>query len=895
MTGDLIRARFLEFFAQHEHLVLPSAKLRPDDPTTHFTSAGMQPFVPYFLGVEQPPSRRVATAQKCLRADDLDEVGYTARHLSFFEMLGNFSFGDYFKEEAIAWGWQFVIEGLELDPELLWVSVYEHDDEAAAIWRDSVGVRPERIVRFGMADNWWGPVGNSGPCGPCSEIFLDRGPAWGAAADPTQDEGGDRYVELWNLVFQQYNATTSKKELMATGKLPAPLPRPGIDTGAGLERIAAAMQGVSTVFESDLLAPLCDAVVARAQAGGARVAYGDDPQATAAVRRIADHVRALTFAITDGIFPSNKAGGYVLRQILRRAARFGRLSLGLNEPFLYELVPAVVDRFGTAYPELQASQAAVTAQVRAEEERFAETLDHGLPRLEEELDAAGPQLTGERAFYLYETFGVPLEVQTEIAAERGQSVDVDAFEQIRGSRESTAIASGFTGHGDFGADLLDGLPATNFAPEAGACTAQVLAIVRDAEFDAARGIVSAGDVLDAAGPGEITVVLDATPFYGEAGGQVGDTGALSAPGLRAEVLDTRRDKAGHWLHRARIVEGELRRGATVEAAIDTARRDAIRRAHTATHLLHAALRARLGDHVAQAGSLVEPDRLRFDFSHFAALTPEDLAAVEEAVNDGIWADRSLDIGEHSIDEARALGALMFFGDKYGQRVRVVRIGEPEAATSIELCGGTHVGHTGEIRGLRVLSESSIGSGLRRIEALTGRLAADYTRSFETRLREVAAVLRAPVAEVPERVNALQSRLRDAERQLAAAQAAQSAGQADQLLAGAETIGGQTVVAAVVSAADADSLKALVDDLAEQGGAAVLLGAALDGKVLLVAKASDAAVAAGAHAGNAVRAAAQVAGGGGGGRPQFAQAGGRDVARLDDAVAAGLAAWRDQLS
>ncbi|MBI5835002.1 MAG: alanine--tRNA ligase [Armatimonadetes bacterium] len=897
MTGDLIRARFLEFFQGHDHLVLPSAKLRPDDPTTHFTTAGMQPFVPYFLGNEQPPQRRIATCQKCLRSDDLDEVGYTARHLSFFEMLGNFSFGDYFKKEAIAWGWEFVLQGLELDPELLWVSVYENDDDAAAIWRDYVGVKPERIVRFGMADNWWGPVGNSGPCGPCSEIFLDRGPAWGDATDPTQDEGGDRYVELWNLVFQQYNATCSKKELMATRQVPDPLPAPGIDTGAGLERIAAAMQGVSTVFETDLMRPLCDAVIERARVGGTTVVYGADKETTAAVNRISDHIRALTFAITDGIFPSNKAGGYVLRQILRRAARFGRMRLGLAQPFLHELVPAVVARYSELYPELVSGQATVVAQVKAEEERFSETLNQGIPRLEDELSGCGGSLSGERAFFLYETYGVPIEVQVEVATEQSVTVDVASFEHIRTSRERSAIAVGFTGHGDFGDDLLADVPPTTFVGYGETSSqAKVLSVLVDAKLDETRGLITEAESCDTAVGGGLTIILDRSPFYGESGGQVGDTGRLTADGVVVEISDTRRDKNGRWLHLGRVAEGALRVGTTVTASVDIARRDAIRRAHTATHLLHAALRRRLGEHVAQAGSLVEPDRLRFDFSHFSGLSADDLAAVEAETNERILANHPLRIEEHSIEEARRLGALMFFGEKYGKSVRVVNVGaEFGMGLSTELCGGTHAAATGNIGSVRIVSEASVGSGIRRVEALTGLAALDYGRSSESRLREVAATLKAPVAEVSDKLDALQARLREAERQLAAAQAASASGQVDDLLAGRRDIAGVAVVAAVVVAADADSLKALADDLCDKlGDGVALLGAALGDKVLVVAKASDSAVARGAHAGNSVKAAAQVAGGGGGGRPAFAQAGGRDVAKLDEAVAAGLAALEAQL-
>ncbi len=901
MTGDEIRRRFLEFFEAREHLVLPSAKLLPDDPTTYFTSAGMQPFVPYFLGNERPPQPRVATCQKCLRADDLDEVGETSRHLTFFEMLGNFSFGDYFKKEAIEWGWEFVLQGLELDPALLWVSVYEKDDEAAEIWHRHVGVPKERIVRFGMADNWWGPVGNSGPCGPCSEIFLDRGPDWGDAASPVEDEGGDRYVELWNLVFQQYNSSMSKKDLMKTGEVPTPLPAPGIDTGAGLERIAAAMQGVSTVFESDLLRPLCDAVIRLANEHGGRYEYLVDRDVTAAVNRIADHARALTFAICDGIFPSNKAGGYTLRQVVRRAARFGRLRLGLEQPFVWRLTEDVAQRYEAVYPEVRQGLAAVQAIIKQEEERFAEALDNGIPRLEEQLaalrDQGGTQLAGQSAFFLYETFGVPIEVQVEVAAEQGCTVDVAQFEDIRTNRERVAIAKDFEGHGDFGDDLLADLPATEFVgygqPQADSA---LLAILTAPEVDPTRGLVVGGERLEQlVAPAEATLVLARTPFYAESGGQVGDHGQITAGEARFEVAETHKDKNGRWLHAGRLVAGTLHLGATVSGQIDPARRQPVQRAHTATHLLHAALRERLGQHVAQAGSLVEPDRLRFDFSHFAALSPEDIAAIEQRVNERIMANEPLLIAEKALDEARKLGALMFFGEKYGSVVRVVNVGEAYGQISTELCGGCHVARTGDIGQLRLVTEGSVGSGVRRVEALTGAAALDYAREHEARLRDVAAVVKATPTEAADRVQALLAQVRHLERELAAQQQQSAAGVAESLIAQAESLGGVPVVAAALGETEVDAVKALADDLCDRlADGVALLGTAAGGKVVVVCKAADSAVAQGVHCGDVVKAAAQAAGGGGGGRPNFAQAGGRDAAKLAEAVAAGLAKLREQL-
>lgn len=901
MSGDEIRRRFLEFFEAREHLILPSAKLLPDDPTTHFTTAGMQPFVPYFLGNERPPARRIATCQKCLRADDLDEVGYTARHLSFFEMLGNFSFGDYFKRDAIAWGWEFVREGLELDPERLWVSVYESDDEAAAIWADHVGVPRERIVRFGMKDNWWGPVGNSGPCGPCSEIFLDRGPEWGDAPTPVEDEG-DRYVELWNLVFQQYNATMSKADLMRTGTVPEPLPAPGIDTGAGLERIAAAMQGVSTVFESDLLRPICDAVIELAARDGCGpVTYGEDRDTTAAINRIADHARALTFTICDGMFPSNKAAGYVLRQIVRRAARIGRLRLGLTRPFVYRLAAAVAARYESVYPEVRLGLRTAEEVIRQEEERFAEALDTGIPRLEEELDAVAERgetvLSGAQAFFIYETFGVPIEVQAEVAAERGLQVDAEGFEAARTSRESVHIAADFEGHGDFADDLLADIPPTLFTGyEQDHGSATVLALLSGARLDEARGLITGGELVERAEAGsEVVAVLDRTPFYAEAGGQIGDVGELSGDGARLTVADTRKDKNARWLHYARVADGAVRVGQVLQAAVDSGRRDAIRRAHTATHLLHAALRARLGAHVAQAGSLVEPDRLRFDFSHPSALSDDDRAAVEDAVNAMILANHPMSIAEMPIGEARRRGALMFFGEKYGQVVRVVNVGTEYGQVSTELCGGTHVRRTGDIGQCRVITESSVGSGVRRVEALTGLAALAYAREQEARLREAAARLKVPAGELLGGVDRLLARVQELAAELSAARSSGRGDEAARLVADADLVGSTLVVARAMPALSVDELKLLADDLcARLDPGVALLGTTAGGKVVLVCKATDSAVALGAHAGEVVKAAAAAAGGGGGGRPSFAQAGGRDPEKLEDAIAAGLSALRAQL-
>jgi len=891
MTGKEIREKFLDFFRGKDHLVLPSAALIPEDPSTLFTSAGMQPFVPYFLGNEKPPHPRLATVQKSLRADDVDEVGHTARHCTFFEMLGNFSFGDYFKKEAIAWGWEFVREHLGLPAEWLWVSVYEEDEEAADLWAEVVGVPRDRIVRFGKKDNWWGPVGASGPCGPCSEIFLDRGPEYGSEESPAKGSG-DRYVELWNLVFQQFDQQPD-------GRL-EPLPQPGIDTGAGLERVAAAMQGVPTIFETDLMKPIIDRLLELVHEDGrAEVSYGANAADDVALKVIADHSRALTFALADGAFPSNKGRGSVLRRLLRRAAFYGR-QLGLEEPFLHQLPPTIADVMGDVYPEVRERMAMVTDAIKAEEEGFLRTLDRNLPRVEEALAAARAagqeRVDGGVAFDLLSTYGVPLEMVEQMAAAEGLTVDREGFAEAEEQHRRVSSTDEEFSHGDLADDALKDLPPDTpfLGYEQDTATATVRAIAVGAGLDPDRNILTGGERREALGEGEEGfVVLDRTPFYAEAGGQVGDIGVWEWEGGRAAVTNTLKDKNNRFLHLVRTLEGALLTvGAEVTAQVDAARRDRIRRAHTATHLLHRALRKELGPHVAQAGSLVEPERLRFDFSHYAAVPPDQLARIEAEVNENILANWPVEAVQTTLQEARAEGALALFGEKYGAEVRLVRVGN----LSRELCGGTHVRATGDIGLLCIVSEGSIGAGLRRLEALVGRAALDYLHRREAILTAAVAQVGAQTAEqLPARIEALQQRVRDLEAELERLQRQGAKERVQDLVSRAETVNGARLLATAVEGVEPKALQDLADELcAALNRGVVILGLAAGAKVSFVCKVADVLVSRGVHAGDIVRAAAQVAGGRGGGRPTFAQAGGKDPSKLAEALARGAEVARDQL-
>jgi alanyl-tRNA synthetase len=851
MDANGLRRAFLDFFVARDHVEVPSAGLVPHHPRAPlFTNAGMNQFIPYFLGEEIPPYRRATSVQKCVRVrgkhDDIEQVGRTPKHATFFEMLGNFSFGDYFKQDAIVWAWELLTEVLGFDGDRLWVTVYDDDDEAAGIWVDQVGVPPARIQRTGE-DNFW-EMGDTGPCGPCSELHFDRGPEWGAGGGPVG--GGEaRFVELWNLVFQTYDRQPS-------GEL-VPLPKPCIDTGAGFERMLTVLQGVRSLWETDVLRPL----VARAEALTGR-RYGDDAEVDVALRVLADHARTMSFMISDGVFPSNEDRGYVLRRIIRRAVLRANL-LGTARPVCPGLVEAVVEVMGEAYPDLAHNADFVSGVAAREEERFRGALRAGMALLEAEL-ATGEVIGGETAFKLHDTHGFPIELTREIAAGRGARLDDQGFALAmeRQREQSREAGKGKSENGSTNLasyrEIVEQFGPTMFTGYAGLeGRARVLAVLAGEE------------------EGTVEIFLDRTPFYAESGGQVGDTGTLwTATGL-AQVVDTTAALPGLHRHVAVVGEGHIAAGQEAEAVVDAERRAAIRRNHTATHLLHWGLRQVLGTHVKQQGSLVAPDRLRFDFTHYAPVSRAELDRIEDLVNAQILADMAVVTEELPRAEAEAKGAIAFFGDKYGERVRVVHAGE----RSVELCGGTHVDRLGMIGPVEVVSESSIGSNLRRVEALTGTATLERLRANEARLAHAAGLLKASPEELTAAIERRLAELRDAQDQLRAARHAGAAGEAAALAAQAQ----EGVVVARRDGLDGDQLRELaVATLARPGARVVVLGGSPEaGKVSLVAAVEKGFV---LGAPELVSGAARLVGGGGGGRnPELAMAGGRDAARLDEAL------------
>ena len=893
-TGDEIRSAYLRFFEERGHLVMPSASLIPaGDPTLLLTSAGMVPFKPYYAGDEVPPNRRLASVQKCFRTTDIDVVGDRTHH-TMFEMLGNFSIGDYFKREAIGWAWEFCTDVLGLAPERLWVTVHDSDDEAEAIWRDEVGVDERRIVRCGDADNFWGPAGDEGACGPSSEIHYDNDPSLGFDASPCSDDVG-RFVEIWNLVFPQfYQAKDGARSL---------LPAPGIDTGMGLERVTAIMQGVLSAYETDLLAPVVKKVE---EIAGKE--YGDGADADVAIRVVVEHARSATFLIADGVVPANEGRGYVLRRVIRRGIRFSR-KLGITESFLPQVAETVIGRMGGMYPELIEHQRFVLRSLEAEEERFDEAIAAGMPLLDEMIAKGGP-VGGEDAFLLYDTYGFPLDLTQEVAREHGLGVDVEGFErEMDAQRQRGREAARFGGDRDVNrlyGSLTTG-PTEFLGYSAMEAETTVVGLLRGGETVPR---VEAGD--------QVEIILRATPFYPEGGGQVGDTGEIRVlPGRpstgsgrvgtratsgRAEensssatilVSDTQKPVGDLIVHVATITEGALALGNTVHATVDAERRLDIMRNHTATHLLHAVLRDILGSHVRQAGSLVAPDRLRFDFTHVEGVTPEELERIEAMVNDEVRGDLALVKREESYRDATARGALAFFGERYGDSVRTIQIGE-ETPVSFELCGGTHLDRTGQIGFFRILSESSVGTGVRRIEAVTGRGAESWVSERLRLLDEVSAKLHAPPTEASQRVDALLAQVDEARKATSAGQREASRHEAEELLATAEQVGGVTVLAARTSAADVDALRETGDWLRDKlGSGIVVLGGVFGDRPSVIAMVTQDLVDSGFNAGDIVKAAAAKMGGGGGGRPQSAQAGGREASQLPDALEAAVAWVREK--
>jgi len=846
-------------------VILPGSSLvLLDDPTTLFTSAGMQQFVPSFRGQAPIPAPRAATCQRCLRIDDLEKVGKTPAHETFFEMLGNFSFGDYFKKEAIAWGWEFVTRHLQLPRESLWISVYPSDDEAFSVWRGDINIPEDRIFR--LEDNWWPSGGGLGPCGPDSEIFYDMGEKWGCGR-PECGPGCDcgRFPEIWNLVFQQFNREPS-------GDL-SPLPTRNIDTGMGLERAAAVVQGKSSIFECDLFAPIMDRIMSLARAEPSQ-------QTDEAARIIADHSRAIAFAVADGVTPSNDGRGYVLRRLIRRAVRFGR-AVGIEPPFLHKVMPAVIEVMDERYPELERGREAIVKWSQMEEGHFDETLEQGSQRLEALMERAQSEgrtvLPGAEVFQLYDTYGFPVEMTEEIARERGLAVDTEGFtaamEQQRAISLSDRVTIQEYVRVRLGRDVYSGLSGvTTFVGyEQLELEAGVLAIIQDEQRVESA---NAGD--------EVEITLDTTPFYAKAGGQVGDTGTLKAEGLEVEVTDCYYPEEEVVAHRARVVKGSIREGDRVLASVDADRRAAIMRAHSATHLVHWALRQVLGPHALQAGSLVEPDRFRFDFSHFQPLSPQEIEKIETLVAQKVVEAQPVEWFRTNLDEARKMGATALFGEKYGQEVRVLKIGD----YSMELCGGTHASNTGNVGLCKITAEGSIGAGLRRIEAVTGLASVDLVQRDARLLEEASRMLKASPQELPSKVQQMLAELREAQRALERFQDKQAASLADQLAGKAVSLDGISLVAAAVSGLNQQALRGVADDLVRKlGSSVVVIGQCQDDRVSFVSEVSGDLVKRGLHAGNLVREVAEIAGGSGGGRADFAQAGGKNPEKLSEALAA----------
>ena len=857
MTGNEIRTAYLQFFKSKEHLILHSFPLIPhNDPSLLLIGAGMAPLKPYFTGKLEPPSHRVTTSQKCIRTGDIDNVGRTARHHTFFEMLGNFSFGDYFKKEAISWAWEFLTEVLELDKDKLYVTIYPDDKEAYDYWHNMIGLADERI--FPMDDNFW-EIGE-GPCGPDSEIYYDLGPERGCGK-PTCTVGCDcdRYLEIWNLVFSQYDRQKDGSY--------KPLAKKNIDTGCGLERLASVIQQKESNFETDLIFPIIEKII--------DLCHGDysDRQQKIAMKVIADHIRATTMMISDGILPSNEGRGYVLRRIIRRAVRFGRL-LGIQDMFLSGLVDTVIDILGAEYPELQEHIELIKKVIDTEEKQFSMTLAQGMELLDSMMaDATDTKvLSGTEVFKLYDTFGFPMELTEEIAKEKGFTIDTEGFaaamkEQQDRARAARAKVSAKVATPD--TTKLDQNALTN---DPNATEATVAMLGKD-------GV----EINEAHDGEEVTIILSANPFHAEGGGQVGDTGTLTGKEGNADVTDAKALPNGLTYLVATITEGVIHEGDTLTLAVDTARNLALARNHTATHLLQAALRKVLGNHVNQAGSLVEPDRLRFDFTNFSPVSAKELAAVEDMVNDEILQNVPVTIEEMPLDEAKKKGAMALFGEKYGDVVRVVSVDD----FSCELCGGSHVTSTGIIGSFRILSETGTGTGVRRIEAVTGAAAVEKAKADAAELENIAALLKTKVTDVPERLAHVLQQLKDAEKELQQLKKDAAMSDMDSILGTKEEIAGVPVVTAVAQAESMDDLRSLADTVLDKlGSGVVLLGTANGDKVNFVCKVAKADTKKGLHAGKIIKAAAQAAGGNGGGRPDMAQAGGKEPDKLEAALAVG---------
>ncbi len=871
-----IREEFLKFFESKDHLRLPSFPLVPrNDNSLLLINSGMAPMKAYFTGQEIPPSKRVTTCQKCIRTGDIDNVGKTARHGTFFEMLGDFSFGDYFKNEIVPWSWEFVTKVLEIPEDRLYVTIYEEDDETGKIWHDVVGLPWDRIVKLGKEDNFW--EHGTGPCGPCTEIYYDRGPEYGCDS-PTCGVGCDcdRYMEFWNLVLTQFNAEEDGTYTELAMK--------NVDTGMGLERMATIMQGVDSIFDVDTVKSIRDAVCAKAN-----VEYGKEHKTDVSVRVITDHIRSVTMMTADGVLPSNEGRGYVLRRLLRRAARHGKL-LGIEGEFLAELSKSVIACSGEAYPELVEKQDYIFKILSIEENSFYKTIDKGMEILKadmEEMKAAGEKvMSGEKSFRLYDTYGFPVDLTKEILAEEGMEIDEDAFtaemkaqkERARSARaKSNYMGAAETVYNELSVELETAFAGYDVYDVA---NAKIVALVTN---EAVAETAQAGDT--------VTVFLDRTPFYAESGGQVGDQGVIKTETGVVKVTNCVKVVGGKIAHMGEVTEGLVQVGEMACASIDVELRMASSRNHSATHLLHKALRTVLGTHVEQAGSYVSADRLRFDFTHFAAMTADEIKEVERLVNDAIFASYDVHTDEMSIDEARNRGAMALFGEKYGEVVRVVDMG----GYSIELCGGAHLKNTAQVGSFKILSENGVAAGVRRIEAVTGKEALKHYQAQEDEIKEICRLVKSTPDKLLSRLEQLLAEQKETAKELEKLKAKMAGGVADEMLSGKVEIGGVAVLAAEVKDMDGNALRTMGDQLKQKlGSGVVVLASGKDGKVNLMAMATDDVVKKGVHAGNIIKAAAAVCGGGGGGRPNMAQAGGKDASKIADALEKAKAVVAEQL-
>ncbi|MBE5077314.1 alanine--tRNA ligase [Anaerotignum lactatifermentans] len=871
-----IREEFLKFFESKDHLRLPSFPLVPrNDNSLLLINSGMAPMKAYFTGQEIPPSKRVTTCQKCIRTGDIDNVGKTARHGTFFEMLGDFSFGDYFKNEIVPWSWEFVTKVLEIPEDRLYVTIYEEDDETGKIWHDVVGLPWDRIVKLGKEDNFW--EHGTGPCGPCTEIYYDRGPEYGCDS-PTCGVGCDcdRYMEFWNLVLTQFNAEEDGTYTELAMK--------NVDTGMGLERMATIMQGVDSIFDVDTVKSIRDAVCAKAG-----VEYGKDHKTDVSVRVITDHIRSVTMMTADGVLPSNEGRGYVLRRLLRRAARHGKL-LGIEGEFLAELSKSVIACSGEAYPELVEKQDYIFKILSIEENSFYKTIDKGMEILKadmEEMKAAGEKvMSGEKSFRLYDTYGFPVDLTKEILAEEGMEIDEDAFTaEMKAQKERARSARAKSNYMGAAETVYNELPVELETAFAGydvydVANAKIVALVAN---EAVAETAQAGDT--------VAVFLDRTPFYAESGGQVGDQGVIKTETGVVKVTNCVKVVGGKIAHMGEVTEGLVQVGEMACASIDVELRMASSRNHSATHLLHKALRTVLGTHVEQAGSYVSAERLRFDFTHFAAMTADEIKEVERLVNDAIFASYDVHTDEMSIDEARNRGAMALFGEKYGEVVRVVDMG----GYSIELCGGAHLKNTAQVGSFKILSENGVAAGVRRIEAVTGKEALKHYQAQEDEIKEICRLVKSTPDKLLARLEQLLAEQKETAKEVEKLKAKMAGGAADEMLNSKVEIGGVAVLAAEVKDMDGNALRTMGDQLKQKlGSGVVVLASGKDGKVNLMAMATDDVVKKGVHAGNIIKAAAAVCGGGGGGRPNMAQAGGKDASKIADALEKAKAVVAEQL-